>query len=576
MLSPNKKQRNSRSPSHSPSHSISPDPLLSDDALAKQENQLVSDRDAMAKQQPMEIDMYEPHTFDDTIFYSVDDAITKIGNGKFQYRLMFLTGGIWAADAMEMMLLSFVMPILKDEWSLQPPFDGAISSVVFAGMLCGTAFWSILADKIGRKKVVIFSNLGCAVFGAISGLAPEIYFMLVMRFMVGFTVGGSGSAYTLFAEYAPQDIRGKLLVIEQGFWAVGAIFSVLLAWLCLVNFTWHWYMILSSIPLFIVSAFWKWVPESSRWLLACGRVDEAQQVLQYVSEVNGASLPIGQLRPVKISQRGNPCDAFAPKYRKHSFLLYTAFFMCVLGYYGICFISVKFFEEVAGSAADAEHGWKSSRTYWESLVAASSEIPAVFVGIYLIDRIGRKCTMLIAFGAFTACNFLLMFVFIQQHAVLGVGCVFLARMNISLAFMTIYIYFSEYYPTSVRATALGMASALGRIAGTMTSFISEDLPFSIGMLIYALSGLVAFACIVFVMETMGHAMATAVVEPPQWLQDNVKQVDVDVDEQVYDATFEMNRIQHPQYEKIDESEKNKSNSSSSSSSSSDDSNRRDL
>lgn len=110
---------------------------------------------------------------------------------------MFLTGGIWAADAMEMMLLSFVVPILKSEWDLQKPLDGAINSVVFAGMLCGTAFWSILADKIGRKKVVIISNLGCAVFGALSGLAPEIYLMLTSRFLVGFSVGGSGTAYTV-------------------------------------------------------------------------------------------------------------------------------------------------------------------------------------------------------------------------------------------------------------------------------------------------------------------------------------------------------------------------------------------
>merc|ERR1712129_404380 len=78
-------------------------------------------------------------------------------------------------------------------------------------------------------------------------------------------------------------------------------------------------------------------------------------------------------------------------------------------------------------------------------------------------------------------------------------------------FMSIYIYFSEYYPTAIRSTALGMASALGRIAGMSTSIVSEDTPFGIGILLYAISGGIAFLCVLGVGETMGQSMATSVV-----------------------------------------------------------------
>ena len=70
-------------------------------------------------------------------FYTIDDAISYIGSGWFQYRLLFLTGMIVAADAMEMMLLSFLLPKLKNEWNLQPPWDGSIGAIVFVGMLLG-------------------------------------------------------------------------------------------------------------------------------------------------------------------------------------------------------------------------------------------------------------------------------------------------------------------------------------------------------------------------------------------------------------------------------------------------------
>ena len=232
-------------------------------------------------------------------------------------------------------------------------------------------------------------------------------------------------------------------------------------------------------------------------------------------------------------------DAFKKKYRTTSILLYIAFFMCVFGYYGICFISVKFFEEVEGGAVEGVEGWKQNKTYWEALISASSEIPALFVGVYLLDRIGRKGTLLLSFGIFTASSFLLIFPFFQGSTVLGVLCVLIARMNISLGFMSIYIYFSEYYPTAIRSTALGMASAAGRIAGMLTSIVSEDTPFTIGILMYAISGGIAFLCTLGVGETMGRSMATSVVEQPEWLRDNVVQsVDVDVDENG-DHNFEM-------------------------------------
>eukprot|EP01084_Bolivina_argentea_P162454 282718_1 len=87
-------------------------------------------------------------------------------------------------------------------------------------------------------------------------------------------------------------------------------------------------------------------------------------------------------------------------------------------------------------------------------------------------------------------------------------------MAISLGFMAIYIYFSEYYPTAIRSTSLGMASAAGRVAGMLTSIVSEDTPFTVGILLYVISGAIAFVCTLFIGETMGRVMATSVEEVP--------------------------------------------------------------
>merc|ERR1719471_1822160 len=110
-------------------------------------------------------------------------------------------------------------------------------------MFFGAIFWAFLADVWGRKSVVIWTTFLAGVAGFAAGLSPDIYVLLVTRFFVGFALGGSGAAYTLFAEYAPKSFRGNALMIEQGFWSGGALFSVATAWVTLKTLDWRWYMI---------------------------------------------------------------------------------------------------------------------------------------------------------------------------------------------------------------------------------------------------------------------------------------------------------------------------------------------
>eukprot|EP01084_Bolivina_argentea_P042867 79017_1 len=79
--------------------------------------------------------------------YTVDEAITAIGVGPFQYKILIVTGLFWAADAIEMMRLTFLLPILKKEWDLDTGIDGTIGAVVFAGILFGNVFWSNFSDR---------------------------------------------------------------------------------------------------------------------------------------------------------------------------------------------------------------------------------------------------------------------------------------------------------------------------------------------------------------------------------------------------------------------------------------------
>ena len=102
--------------------------------------------------------------------WSVDKAIYEIGCGKFQYYIFAITGTIWAADAMEMMLLAFLLPELQKDWGLTGAESSLIGVSVFIGMLLGATSLASLSDKYGRKKIITIGTVSTAIFGVLSGI----------------------------------------------------------------------------------------------------------------------------------------------------------------------------------------------------------------------------------------------------------------------------------------------------------------------------------------------------------------------------------------------------------------------
>lgn len=140
---------------------------------------------------------------------TVDDVIEHIGFGAFQFRLMFMCGALWMTDAMEMMLLSFLLPKIKEEWNLTGLEQSSVGSVTFLGVMFGALFFGSLSDKFGRRFTYRLVVLWTAFFGLVSALSPNLNVLLLTRCGVGFGLGGATVAFSLFAEFVPTPGRGK-------------------------------------------------------------------------------------------------------------------------------------------------------------------------------------------------------------------------------------------------------------------------------------------------------------------------------------------------------------------------------
>lgn len=128
---------------------------------------------------------------------SLDAALGRIGTGRFQARLLGIFGLVWAADAMQVLAIGFAAPTLAASFGIAVPQAIQVGTAFFLGMMLGAWGFGRLADRVGRRAVLIGTVLADAVFGLASALAPDFASLLVLRFLTGAAVGG-----TLPVDYA--------------------------------------------------------------------------------------------------------------------------------------------------------------------------------------------------------------------------------------------------------------------------------------------------------------------------------------------------------------------------------------
>jgi MFS transporter, putative metabolite:H+ symporter len=121
---------------------------------------------------------------------TVDEALEAIGTGPFQYRLLAIFGLVWAADAMQVLAIGFAAPSLAASFGLTIPQAIQAGTAFFLGMLLGAWGFGRLADRIGRRRVLIVTVLVDAVFGLASVFAHEFTLLLALRLLTGAGVGG--------------------------------------------------------------------------------------------------------------------------------------------------------------------------------------------------------------------------------------------------------------------------------------------------------------------------------------------------------------------------------------------------
>ncbi|ATH13972.1 MFS transporter [Delftia acidovorans] len=388
-------------------------------------------------------------------YISVEKGIQTAGVGKFQYRLFVIFGLVWLADAMQVLSIGFSAPSIAKTFGKTVPEALQTGTFFFIGMLIGAFVFGRLADRIGRRPVLMMAVVIDAFAGVASAFAPEFAWLLVLRFITGIGVGGTLPVdYTMMAEFLPSDRRGRWLVLLESFWAVGTIFLAILA---LVAVSWGddaWRVIffVTGLPALIGVVLRFYIPESPMFLNRNGKSEEARKVLERVAKVNGTTAEIPALQPEK-QERKSILALFNGDLRRRSLSLFLAWALISIAYYGVfVYLPVKLSSE----------GFAFMRGQVFLVVLALVQLPGFALSAYGVERWGRKPT-LIGFLLLSAVG--CMFYSLGSSPFVVIGSTLLMSFSLLGTWGALYAFTPEVYPTDLRASGMGMAGAVARFGG---------------------------------------------------------------------------------------------------------------
>ena len=185
---------------------------------------------------------------------------------------------------------------MKAEWDLSDEIEALLTGMVFLGQIIGMLTLCPLADLYGRRISILLGWFLIVVFGMVSCLSTDIIMLIITRMFVGVGIGASQSvAYDLFAETVPTKYRNRIVYISL-FTVIGSEYVIGVGAGSLAQLGWRWLAFFCALPVLclgILGIFY--LPESPRWLINRGRVDEAEVILKDIALLNGTEESCGPI-----------------------------------------------------------------------------------------------------------------------------------------------------------------------------------------------------------------------------------------------------------------------------------------
>jgi MFS transporter, AAHS family, 4-hydroxybenzoate transporter len=396
----------------------------------------------------------------------VADFIDHMPVGGFHIRLLLTCAAVLFLDGFDTQAIGYVAPVIAKEWSLTKGAFGPVFSAGLFGLMIGALVFGPLADRVGRKKIIIFSTLAFGVGALATAFVHDVGTLLAIRFLTGLGLGGvMPNAIAMTSEFNPQRRRATMVMIMFCGFSLGAALGGLLAAWLIPQFGWRSVFAVGGIaPLVMVPVLALKLPESVRFLAATGRAPErVAQLLKLISPRTAFS-PDAQFVVQETQLSGLPVlHLFREGRTLVTLLLWVVFFMSLLDLYFLANWLPTVLNDLGASvSASAAIG---------SMLQVGGVVGAFALGS-IIDRFSFRALALVYFAAVFAVDAIGQF---GHSAILVTLAIFAAGFCIVGGQIAANALAAAFYPTSVRATGIGWALGIGRVGSIIGPLVGGVL-----------------------------------------------------------------------------------------------------
>ena len=404
--------------------------------------------------------------------------------GRIHWQLIFVCAFIIIFDGYDLFVYGVVLPVLMETWQLSPTIAGYLGSASLVGMMIGATGMGLLADRFGRKYVILVGLVLFSIATVLTGFMTEVVGFGVMRLLAGIGIGGvMPNVVALMNEYLPIKWRGLLTALVVSGFAFGGMVAASLGMVIVPKLGWQSMFFVAGIPLVLLPLLIKIFPESLYYLEAKGRQSTVQSILSKIAPDTHLTTAHPVTKPHTPNAKPKLIQGLFGDGRAFgTFMLWVAFFSCMLMIYGLTAWLPKLM-------ANAGYGFHSSLAFL--LLMNAGGIVGQLAGGYIADRRGFGKVIGIMFFFAMISIFILGFKLpstILYMVVTVAGACTIGTMTILLTFA------AQSYEAQVRATGVGIASSVGRIGAIIGpvlggQLLAMSLPHAYNFWVFSLVGL---------------------------------------------------------------------------------------
>jgi putative MFS transporter len=379
--------------------------------------------------------------------------------GAFHRRLAIASVGGVFADGFGLGIIGIALSLAAPQLGLSPLWLGLLGGAALAGLFVGALVTGPVADRIGRRPVYTSNMIVAVVLSAAQCLVATGAELLALRIAIGVMLGTDYVvSKALLTEFMPLQARARVLSLLSVAWAggyasaymVGAVMAPLGAG------SWRWMLFASALPCLAIAPLRLTMPESPVWLARRGNAAQATRI---VRERLGANILPPRVATGADARAAPWSDLFSPANRVRT-LVACVFFTCQV----VPYFAVGTFITQVMTALHLRGGYTGGIVYNGALVAGA------IGGVLTVDRVSRRSFVIGSFSV-AAATMLALSLSANLPAVAMTALFAVFASVLSAASNLVYVYIPELFPTTLRASGIGLAVAASRVGSAIGTFV---------------------------------------------------------------------------------------------------------